>query len=108
MGRPRTTGRFETRAELVERVRYLYFETDLSLSSVARNCRVSDQTANNIIESKEWETLTEEDSLTRDYNQMHMGVNLDSRSLTACGAGYDFPLYRLHIPDRIKRDLDLI
>ena len=108
MSRPRTTGRFETRAELVERIRYLYFETDLSMSACAHNCRVSDPTANAIIESKEWETLTDDDYLVRDYNQMHMGVHLDSRSLTVCGGGYDFPLYRLHIPDRIKRDLDLI
>jgi len=108
MGRPKTTGRFDTRAELVERVRNLYFQTDLTMSAVARNAKVSQATANNIIESKEWETLVDDDYLICDYNQMHMDVHLDSRSLTVCGSGYDLPLYPLHVPDRIKRDLDLI
>lgn len=109
-GRPKTTGRFETRAELVERVRNLYHNTSLSMAAVGRNCKVSFSTANSIIESKEWKTLTDDDRAiqTNHTEEFDVDVNLDPRSLTACGSGYDFPRYRLNIPDRIKRDLDII
>ena len=109
-GRPKTTGRFETRAELVERVRSLYFDTDLSMAAVARNCKVSAGVANDIYERKEWDSLTDADRAvqTSHTEEFEVDVNLDSRTLSACGSGYDFAVYPLHIPDRIKRDLDLI
>lgn len=120
-GRPKTTGRFRTRAELVDRVRNLYHNTSLSMAAVGRNCKVSFSTANSIIERKEWKTLEPHDYLfsdpaddgatgvlRHDQEPFDVDVNLDPRSLTACGSGYDFPLYPLHIPDRIKRDLDII
>ena len=118
-GRPKTTGRFKTRAELVSRVFQFYTINDLSISSIASNCKVSDATANGIINRQEWNTLEYPEDyagcnpITGEFG-VDMGeafdvdVNLDPRTHSACGAGYDFPLYVLHVPDRIKRDLDLI
>jgi len=123
-GRPKTTGRFDTRRELLERIRYLWEDTSCNQSTIARNCRVSAPTVSLIIDRTEWKKS--DDWRWKDHNDMELDreppiddgmylgepfevdVNLDSRSLTACGSGYDFPLFPLHIPDRIKRDLDLI
>lgn len=114
-GRPKTTGRFRTRAELVDRVRSLYFspDFDLSVSGVARHCRVSEGVAHSIIDSREWDTLEPHDDgatgvLRHDQEPFDVDVHLDPMTHSACGSGYDFALYPLHIPDRIKRDLDLM
>jgi hypothetical protein len=119
-GRPKTTGRFRTRAELVDRVRNLYHNTSLSMAAVARNCQVSPGVADDIITRKDWESLMPHDYLYSDPaddgasgvlrhdQEPFESVHLDPRSLTVCGSGYDFPLYPLHIPDRIKRDLDIV
>jgi hypothetical protein len=108
MSRPRTSGRFKTRAELVDRVRFLYFETALSIGSIAGNCGVALMTVDSVIKTREWETLSGDDYISALSDAFDVDVHIDSRSLSACGAGYDFPLYPLHIPDRIKHDLDLI
>lgn len=107
MGRPKTTGRFETRAELVDRVHHLNERNGLSVSGIARSCGISPVTADTILEHKEWETLTDADYDVR-TPETDVDVHLDSRSLNVCGAGYDFPLYRLHLPDIVKRELELL
>ena len=118
-GRPKTTGRFATRAELVRRVYNFFVINKLSDEAIARNCKVSASTVANIIEEREWGTL----EYPEDYagcnpisgefgvymdEPFEVDVNLDAMSLRSCGSGYDFAIYPLHIPDRIKRELDLI
>jgi len=50
MGRRPTTGRFNTREELIEEVLHLYHDTDTKLAQVAHICRISAGTANRIVE----------------------------------------------------------
>lgn len=117
-GRPKTTGRFRTRAELVDRVRHLYHETPMSVSSVASHCEISPVTAHTILNTREWDRLDVADYLfadpaddgatgvlRHDEEPFEVETNLNQLS---CGSGYNFGLYKLNIPDRIKRDLDLI
>ena len=54
-GRPKTTGRFDTREELVEKVAFLYFNTNMSIFKIARNVKVSETVAHKIIDNKEYE-----------------------------------------------------
>ena len=51
-GREKTTGRFDTRAQLVERVLYLYQDTSCSNARIARNCHISETTVAKIIKEK--------------------------------------------------------
>jgi predicted XRE-type DNA-binding protein len=50
-GRKITTGRFNTREELVRHVEFLYKHTSCKISQIARNSQVSDATVSNIIEN---------------------------------------------------------
>lgn len=97
-GRPKTTGRFNTRRELVDRVRHLYFQTDMSVSSVARNCGVSQTTANNIIESKEEAEVIERTDYGDDIKTIHD---------LSCGCGYMPDECIVHLPQQIKDALEL-
>ena len=103
MGRPKTTGRFRTRAELVDRIRSLYFNPDfnLSMSGVARHCRVSPVTANTIIDTKEWETLEPHD-LDHMEEPFEVDVNLNQQS---CGVGYTPTECPVHLPSQLLNDL---
>ena len=49
MPRPKTTGRFNTREELEERVLFLYKQDGLSLSQIATSCGVSYGVTSSII-----------------------------------------------------------
>lgn len=112
MGRGRTTGRFLTRAELVERVHGLYYRTNMSMSSVARHCAISQGTANAIIDTREWETLQPDDfdEIGPDPRTIPaaLGPAIPTISDDSCGDGFVPPEYPCHLPDRIKRDLDLL
>lgn len=44
-----TTGRFATRDELEEWVRYTYYNTPANMADIARQCRVSTTTVSNIL-----------------------------------------------------------
>jgi hypothetical protein len=48
-GRPQTTGRFETRAELEYEVLWRWKETPSHISDIAKACKVSTTTVDNII-----------------------------------------------------------
>lgn len=48
----KTTGRFQTRQELEEKIVYLYKETDCGVSRIARNVGVSEGTVDSILERK--------------------------------------------------------
>ena len=52
MGRPLTTGRYESRQELEFWVWHFYRETSANVTDVARICRVSDGTVNKILGRK--------------------------------------------------------
>lgn len=47
--RPRTTGRFGTREQLEERVRWYYRNTNMNMSEIAKNCKISVTTVSNIL-----------------------------------------------------------
>ena len=51
-GRPKTTGRFDTREELESKILGLYYDTSCSMARIARNVEVSEATVNTIIETK--------------------------------------------------------
>lgn len=53
-GRPLTTGRYETRKELVERVLHLYYKSkfNVSMNRIASICRISSATVCAIVEGK--------------------------------------------------------
>ena len=51
MGRRKTTGRFDTREELEERVLYLYHATDNNMSQIAKTCQVSQPVVSKIIDA---------------------------------------------------------
>ena len=112
MGNLRTSGRFNTRAELVERVRFLYYDTSLRMSSVARNCGVSFGCANAIIDSREWEVLGAEDFQFTEHstNKPEEGAftveheRIDDQS---CGHGYMPEPCTVHLPLRVLRDLGI-
>jgi len=48
-GRKPTTGRFETRQELVDKVAYLFINTRCSISRIAENCGISVGTVDKIV-----------------------------------------------------------
>ena len=52
-GRKKTTGRFDSREELVKEVWIRYHTTPQNVAQIARFCRVSDSTVHNILTSKE-------------------------------------------------------
>lgn len=52
MGRKQTTGRFETREELESEVMWRWKDTPSHISDIARACRVSQATVNNVINAK--------------------------------------------------------
>lgn len=52
-GRRKTTGRFQTREELCEWVWNTYWHTKASAADIAKQCRVSEGTVNNILNSLE-------------------------------------------------------
>jgi hypothetical protein len=98
MGRKRSTGRFETREELIEKIRFLYQVTDRNMSQIAENVGVAAPTVARIIDEMDM----------RPAEIVEPVEHLSVRDLMACGDGYDFPLYTLHLPDVIKRELELI
>lgn len=49
MKRRKTTGRFDTREELEQWVRHLYYDTSAKQAQIARACRVSETTVANIL-----------------------------------------------------------
>lgn len=51
-GRPRISGRFETRGELVKEVLWRWKETLSAIADIARACRTSEGTVDNIITNK--------------------------------------------------------
>jgi len=51
-GRPRTTGRYETRVKLEFWVWHYYKETSAKVTDIARICAVSTTTVDNILEAK--------------------------------------------------------
>jgi len=53
MGRKKTTGRFETREELVQKVLFLYINTSCSDIQIALNVKVSETTVASIIKNKQ-------------------------------------------------------
>ena len=54
LGRPKTTGRFKTREELVKKIWSLYLYTNCSESRIARNAEVSPTAVGHILkETKE-------------------------------------------------------
>lgn len=50
MGRPHTTGRFATRRELVEKIKFLYETTNLSMNAIAKNVHISPITCGKIVD----------------------------------------------------------
>ncbi len=48
-GRKLTTGRFDTREQLEERVRWYYRNTDMNQTEIAKNCNVSTSTVAKIL-----------------------------------------------------------
>jgi transposase len=53
MGRPKTTGRFATRQELLDRIWMLYENGGMSLNGIARSCKVSNTTVSHVIDAGE-------------------------------------------------------
>jgi len=110
MSRPKTTGRFATRAELVRRVQNFATINKLSDEAIARNCKVSSATVASIIKNREPLEYPEDfagcDLITGE--SFDVDVNLDPRTHATCGSGYDFALYPLHVSDRVKHELDLL
>ena len=53
-GRKLTTGRFDTREELVQKTQFLYYETSCSAAKVAANCKVSENTIHNILNAHKY------------------------------------------------------
>jgi hypothetical protein len=51
-GRPKTTGRYETRQELEESVWRQYYETAKSIVDISRFCKVSATVVSNILDDK--------------------------------------------------------
>jgi hypothetical protein len=51
-GRGLTTGRFNTRKELVDKILFLHEDTSCSCARIARNCEISETTVAKIIENK--------------------------------------------------------
>ena len=49
-GRPETKGRFATRAELEDKVKFLWTNTRCPVAIIARNCSVSSGTVDRILE----------------------------------------------------------
>jgi hypothetical protein len=49
MGRPKTTGRYDTREELEETVWFLWKETACNVRDISRQTRISDGTVNLIL-----------------------------------------------------------
>ena len=50
-GRKKITGRYATRDELEEMVRYFYHETGMNQAQVAKLCRVSESTVAKILDN---------------------------------------------------------
>ena len=103
----------------MRRVFNFYTLNDISIAAIARNCDVSEVTAHNIINVREWDHLQHpEDFAGSDPHTGEFGVDLgepfdvdeylEPRSHSTCGHGYMPDALRLHVPDRIKRDLDLM
>ena len=53
MGRPRATGKYDTREELVREIWSLYIGTERSIANVARVVRVSAPLVSKIIDTRE-------------------------------------------------------
>lgn len=118
--RPKTTGRFDTRSELLERVRFLWQDTSCNQATIARNCHVSAMTISKIINDREWEKR--DDARWLDYGDYQMAMErlpddrppiepveaLSIYDLQSCGEGWTPEPCFVHLPDRIKRELDLI
>ena len=116
--RPKTTGKFRTRAELVHKVRFLYYKTSLSMSAVAAHCKVSFGVANAIIDSREWESLDYPDDWMYSDDEGQTGVlnhedetfepkeKLTPCMLQTCGTGYDLPNYPVHLPAYILNQME--
>jgi len=50
MGRKATTGRFDTRDKLVEKIIFLYYETDCNMSQIGRNVGINGAAVSKIID----------------------------------------------------------
>lgn len=121
-GRPKTTGRFRTRAELVDRVRFQWHYTPAKLSQIAHNCGVSPGVVDSITLSREWDSLEPHDYLYSDpaddgatgslrEQEAPDLAHLSHRRVIhedCCGHGYTPEPCSVHLPDWIKRDLELI
>jgi len=60
-----TTGRFETRQELIECINFMYWDGDRSVAACARNTHISETTAAKLVMSKsKWELRNKEQYAT--------------------------------------------
>ena len=125
--RPKTTGRFRTRRELVEKIHFLWTVTSCNQSTIARNCRVSQPTICNIIDEKEWKKnsnpnitdagdwmlITEAPDRDAWIGEEFLDPfepleHLDALSLRSVGEGWMPDTLTVHLPWRVLHDLDLV
>lgn len=117
--RPKTTGRFSTRRELLERVRFLWQETSCHQAAIARACQVSDTTIHNIIKDREWKKV--EDWIAQEMGDrklameppitdepVAMGEAIPTVHQESCGAGYMPDACRVHLDSRTLNELEHI
>lgn len=117
-GRPLTTGRFETRAELLERIRFLWQDTSCNQATIARNCHVSPPVVGKIIDARSWNKsddwrwldygdmcLYDEEEVKR-HEPIEPKEHLSAPSLATCGHGWMPEASPL--PAHVMRELDLM
>ena len=121
-GRPKTTGRFRTRREMLERIYFLWTSTSCNQAAIARNCRVSGTTVSKLIDKlgiekdEDWRVLDQGDMMLYDENTVYPEIeegkpfepaaHLDAVSLRACGHGWTPGVSPL--PVEVLRELDLL
>ena len=85
MSRDLTTGRFDSRKELEEKVKFLYLNTNMSMAEVGQNVEVSETTVRNIIDGK-FSGQTKAPGRFPPYKEVLMNCAVEIRSfLQSCG-----------------------
>lgn len=113
-GRPKTSGRFKTRAELVRRVRQFYEITDMSMAAIARNCKVSPPCVAAILDSKEWNHLRDPEDFVNvgEYGETGVmkeepiEVEIANLHQGTCGCGWMPEAFRVHLDSRTLNELE--
>ena len=119
MARPKTTGRFATRSQLVERVRMLMKNGGMSDSAIAKSVGVSPMTVYWIMRSNEQiddvtdssmleakETSMKDRELTEaEMEAIERMTENAKQVLWTCGHGYSPDEHPVHLPRRVLDDV---